>query len=640
MTYPTGYTLDDDFTLGVLPSGWTLTRASTATDSFFTDAAGSGYNTYANNAPRFSGAAGMVVESQARTNYLLNSTAPATQTTGSLPAGPSNYCLWVIGTGSATVAAGTAVGTGFGTATAGNPIIFNVTTAGTVVVTVTGSLNRFQLERGGSPTSFIVTAGATATRAAETLTKPVGAWFTQSIGTLLAVGTEPLVNATSQVYGWIEFNDGTTSNAIRVTAQPLGTGNLIVATTTTLNVGVAGTSIVANTPHRVAMRYNGTTQNAKVASQGVLSNQQTGRAVPTGITQLNFPIGTAAATVIGTTGRLLRVQYWPFELSDADLISATTEPPIGAPFAQSSAGAATAAGQGLSSSLASISATGKAIPAGTAVVPITLRPHGIAPTGGVGTPDVEIAVPSLVAPGIAYPTSETFIPSDVASYLDRIPRWNRAHPNFVANVYLLCAAGTVLTQFLQQLTTTFDVDTAIGVQLDQIGQWVGRSRRINNPITDVYFSWDTANLGWDEGVWLGPFDPIEGMVSLDDHTYRLLLKAKIGANSWDSTIGEMQDIMAPIVATSPGTLFYVQDNQDMTMTMAIAGKLPPLVTQSLILGGYIPFKPEGVRVDEFITSVDNTALFGFDGENSYIAGWDVGAWGVTVKMGDVSVMSS
>jgi hypothetical protein len=37
-----------------------------------------------------------------------------------------------------------------------------------------------------------------------------------------------------------------------------------------------------------------------------------------------------------------------------------------------------------------------------------------------------------------------------------------------------------------------------------------------------------------------------------------------------------------------------------------------------------------VRVDNYIVSVDSTALFGFDAENEFISGWDVGSWGVTV----------
>ena len=108
---------------------------------------------------------GLLIE-EARTNQLLNSTAPATQTTGALAA--SAQTLWVNGSGSAALTNGTATGC-TGTATNGTPVTFTPT-AGTCTVTVTGSLNAFQLEAGAFGTSLIVTAGATATRAGDNVT--------------------------------------------------------------------------------------------------------------------------------------------------------------------------------------------------------------------------------------------------------------------------------------------------------------------------------------------------------------------------------------------------------------------------------------------------------------------------------------
>jgi hypothetical protein len=102
-----------------------------------------------------------------RTNNLLNSGAPATQTTASLTTG--TYCLWVEGTGSAAVTAGTATLTGNGTASAGTPNVFQVTGAGTVTVTITGTLTKFQLENGAEPSSYIATAGAAVSRDVDTL---------------------------------------------------------------------------------------------------------------------------------------------------------------------------------------------------------------------------------------------------------------------------------------------------------------------------------------------------------------------------------------------------------------------------------------------------------------------------------------
>lgn len=160
-----GPVLSADFSSGVMPSFMTFARASGATSGTYLDANGSSYTTYTTGQPRFM-SGGVKVE-PAATNRLLNSTAPVTQTTASLATG--TYCLWVIGSGSATSSAGTATGSGFGTATAGAPNVMTLTGAGTVTVTVAGSLDRFQLELATAPTTFIVTAGAVATRAVEQL---------------------------------------------------------------------------------------------------------------------------------------------------------------------------------------------------------------------------------------------------------------------------------------------------------------------------------------------------------------------------------------------------------------------------------------------------------------------------------------
>lgn len=116
---------------------------------------------------------------------------PVTQTF-SLDAG--NYTLWVNGSASATVSAGTAVGTGFLTAiesdisparadeakadvsqVGGNGAChFAITTAGTVTVTITDAVDgdEVQLESGIWQTSYIPNNTTSTTRAAEHLYAP------------------------------------------------------------------------------------------------------------------------------------------------------------------------------------------------------------------------------------------------------------------------------------------------------------------------------------------------------------------------------------------------------------------------------------------------------------------------------------
>lgn len=175
-----GAAIDMDFANGRYFGGTpanllTISRASNATDLLPSSASGYAYNTFTSNVLAISPTFGLLIF-EARTNVLLNSAVPATQTTASL--GTGAYTLWVNGSGSATSSAGSATITGVGAATNGTPNVFTVTVAGTVTITVSGSLNAFQCELGAFGTSFIVTAGATATRVADVCT---------SAGALLAL---------------------------------------------------------------------------------------------------------------------------------------------------------------------------------------------------------------------------------------------------------------------------------------------------------------------------------------------------------------------------------------------------------------------------------------------------------------------
>lgn len=163
-----------DLRTGQLGPVLTCTRASAATNLLYSDPPGAAYSVFAANEPIWRADLGVGSFTNC-TNFFLNSTAPVTQT---INLAVGTYILWGNGTGSLTAAAATAVGTGFGTLATlqGNFLTLVITTGGTVTITVTGSVNAVQLEgtdlpgngRKG-PTPLIVTAGAAATRASQTL---------------------------------------------------------------------------------------------------------------------------------------------------------------------------------------------------------------------------------------------------------------------------------------------------------------------------------------------------------------------------------------------------------------------------------------------------------------------------------------
>src|SRR3954470_2556054 len=112
---------------------------------------------------------------------------------------------------------------------------------------------------------------------------------------------------------------------------------------------------------------------------------------------------------------------------------------------------------------------------------------------------------------------------ELTEYLARIPSYHSSRPRFMNTVAVLCRSLTEAQAMLVKLTADFDLDTAVGVQLDQVGQWLGRDGWLRMPVIGVFFAWDTIDVGWEEGVWLGPYDATDGVRALDDDTYRLLL---------------------------------------------------------------------------------------------------------------------
>lgn len=141
----------------------------------------------------------------------------------------------------------------------------------------------------------------------------------------------------------------------------------------------------------------------------------------------------------------------------------------------------------------------------------------------------------------------------------------------------------------------FDIDAARGVQLDTLGLIVGVGRLV-------------------------PFQPT-GIVSplLDDDTYRILIKAQIARNHWDGRINSLQDIWAQLF---PSGRIIINDNQNMTATVIVSGTFSSIL-QDLISNGFIVPRPETV---EYTYDFGILPLFGFDRDDAFIAGFDIGHW--------------
>ncbi|MDQ0507428.1 DUF2612 domain-containing protein [Xanthobacter agilis] len=216
-------------------------------------------------------------------------------------------------------------------------------------------------------------------------------------------------------------------------------------------------------------------------------------------------------------------------------------------------------------------------------------------------------------------------PFTTSDYSGLITSEHRGKSKFVATVEATVEPAVQAQSFLQTLPEAFDLDTAVGVQLDAVGAWVGVSRTISTCLISVWFSFDSEGLGFDQGIWKQDTDPETGLYELDDDTYRALIRLKIKVNTWDGTIGTARAAILDFYGTTDSFPFIL-DNQDMSMVVCISGARPIMVMFSIYAGRYVEFKPAGVTLHTVVPSIEYTPAFGYDASSSYVGGLDAGSW--------------
>lgn len=255
-------------------------------------------------------------------------------------------------------------------------------------------------------------------------------------------------------------------------------------------------------------------------------------------------------------------------------------------------------------------------------------------------------------------------PNDIQHYLDRIPWAHNDKPKFMAMIRRALQPFVDAQAVLASIPELFDIDSAVGVQLDRVGKKIGRSRNITVPISNVWFSFGDPLRGFGRGLWRGPYSDGTQVSTLDDEVYRKLLRAKIRANVWDGTVEGAQDALDAFFDDPETQVFVVDQSVDlqpvayfgfsqgaaggfgrgiwkgrvdpsqdpnraaMALTVVVSGKIPPLVYLFLLAQDLISIKPEGVSVRYAVTSVDKTPVFGFGMQNDFVSGFGTGSWGV------------
>lgn len=175
------------------------------------------------------------------------------------------------------------------------------------------------------------------------------------------------------------------------------------------------------------------------------------------------------------------------------------------------------------------------------------------------------------------------------------------------SIYIKQLFGDLLAR---QVLQGFDIDTAVGPQLDILGKYVGVARNIGLPVDKPYYNFsdydgtlrpngftDYLNPAMNaQALWYQyQFSGTEN-TALTDTAYRFILKLKIILNINDGTLASVMDLLETFF---PGTV-ALTDNKDMTITYTLTRQAP---VDPEVIKAFLP-KPMGVGVNyEFFTVV-------------------------------------
>lgn len=252
-------------------------------------------------------------------------------------------------------------------------------------------------------------------------------------------------------------------------------------------------------------------------------------------------------------------------------------------------------------------------------------------------------------------------------YVNLITPWqaNPVKARFLATVRAGVQPYADGQAFIASLPEAFDVDEAVGVQLDVDGEWIGRDRYVPIPLPDTTLALGIQGRGLGQGYWRTNYDGTDAISSLPDSLYRPLLYAKILANRWDGT-GPMAVQIVRTYLADPATIIFLNDyaraivpragdvifslgvdgaglgqgrwlspmeypatpnSVGMAYSLCIAGKLPSRTDLYILANDLLPVKAMGVSAEVSVTSQDGAPIFGLGMSNSQIGGLGVGAWG-------------
>ena len=189
--------------------------------------------------------------------------------------------------------------------------------------------------------------------------------------------------------------------------------------------------------------------------------------------------------------------------------------------------------------------------------------------------------------------------------------------------------GADQTQKLDEFySNIWDISTATGYGLDLLGRIIGITRNITVDTAIPYFSFDDPNAGFDN-----PAAPVytpgnailtSSQVTLGDYDYRFLLLAKAALNIGQATGPGIMSVLNSFFNHYGANIFINELYQNpLNFTLCQSGVPLSTTNLAILVRSVLNIRPPGTSIKHVVTTGDGP-LFGFDCENQYVSGFDVG----------------
>lgn len=187
-----------------------------------------------------------------------------------------------------------------------------------------------------------------------------------------------------------------------------------------------------------------------------------------------------------------------------------------------------------------------------------------------------------------------------SDYTDLITSEHINKPKFNALVTLIGQAFSDIVDVAQSIPAAYDIDNAIGAQLDVIGEWVGRPRVVEDILDVAFFGFQDDGAALPFGELINPsiggrfYEQFEGFASsstLADPEYRTILKAKIVRNQWDGTTGGLEAALTYVF----GVPCAIVDNGTLSLQIFIGRPITAIEKTLLSTFDLLP-RPAGVVI--------------------------------------------